>query len=53
MGFDPQRILYLAAMTKAGMGQGAMEKIKVIGTPVDQCLYKFKTSKKIAEVYKL
>jgi uncharacterized protein (DUF362 family) len=53
MGFDPQRILYLAAMTKAGMGQGAMEKIKVIGTPVEQCLYKFKTSKKIAEVYKL
>ena len=53
MGFDPKRILYLAAMTEAGMGQGNMEKIKVVGTALEDCLYKFKTSKKIAEVYKL
>jgi uncharacterized protein (DUF362 family) len=53
MGFDPQKILYLSAMTKAGMGQGDPAKIKVIGTPLDQCLYKFKPHKHVAEVYKL
>ena len=42
MGFDPKRILYLSAMTKAGMGQGEMEKINVVGTPLNQCLYHFK-----------
>jgi uncharacterized protein (DUF362 family) len=53
MGFDPQKILYLSAMTKAGMGQGDLAKIKVVGTPLDQCLYKFKPNKQVAEVYKL
>jgi uncharacterized protein (DUF362 family) len=53
MGFDPGKILYLAAMAKAGMGQGDMARIKVLGTPLDQCLYKFKPHKKVAEVYKL
>ena len=53
MGFDPQKILYLSAMTKAGMGQGDMAKIRVLGTPLDQCRYKFKPHKHVAEVYKL
>lgn len=53
MGFDPKRVLYLAAMTEAGMGQGEMEKIHVLGTPLDQCLYKFKPHEKMAELYKL
>ncbi len=53
MGFDPQKILYLEAMTKAGMGQGDPARIKVLGTPLDQCLYKFKPHKHVAEVYKL
>jgi len=53
MGFDPRRILYLTAMTEAGMGQGEVEKINVIGTPLDQCLYKFKPHEKMAEIYKL
>ena len=52
MGFDPEKILYLAAMIRAGMGQGDVAKIKVLGTPLDQCLYKFKPHKKVAEVYK-
>jgi uncharacterized protein (DUF362 family) len=52
MGFDPGKILYLAAMTKAGMGQGDMAKIKILGTPLEQCLYKFKPHRKVAEVYK-
>jgi uncharacterized protein (DUF362 family) len=53
MGFDPKRVLYLSAMTEAGMGQGEMEKIKVIGTPLDQCLYKFKPHEDMARLYKL
>ncbi|MGA2531636.1 MAG: DUF362 domain-containing protein [Candidatus Aminicenantales bacterium] len=53
MGFDAQKILYLSAMTKAGMGQGDMAKIRVLGTPLAQCLYKFKPHRHVAEIYKL
>lgn len=53
MGFDPKRILYLSAMTEAGMGQGDIEKINVLGTPIDQCLYHFKPHEKMAELYQL
>jgi uncharacterized protein (DUF362 family) len=53
MGFDPKKINYLAAMNEAGMGQGDLEKIKVLGTPLDQCLYHFKVDEKTAEIYKL
>jgi uncharacterized protein (DUF362 family) len=53
MGFDPGRVLYLASMSRAGMGQGDLEKIKLIGTPLDQCLYKFKPHKAMAELYRL
>jgi uncharacterized protein (DUF362 family) len=53
MGFDPRRILYLSAMNEAGMGQGEIEKIKVLGTPLDQCQYKFKPHEKMKELYKL
>jgi uncharacterized protein (DUF362 family) len=53
MGFDPGRILYLKAMAEAGMGQGDMGKIRVIGTPLDECRFKFKVGKKMAEIYHL
>ncbi|MEW6456147.1 MAG: DUF362 domain-containing protein [Acidobacteriota bacterium] len=53
MGFDPNRILYLSAMSEAGMGQGDIEKIKVIGTPLEQCLYHFKPHEEMAKLYKL
>jgi uncharacterized protein (DUF362 family) len=53
MGFDPKRVLYLSSMNEAGMGQGDLEKIQVIGTPLDQCLYKFKAHEKMAELYHL
>lgn len=53
MGFDPKRILYLSAMTEAGMGQGEVAKIKVLGTPLDQCLYKFKPHEEMAKLYQL
>jgi uncharacterized protein (DUF362 family) len=53
MGFDPKRVLYLASMNEAGMGQGELDKISVTGTPLDQCLYKFKAHEKMAELYGL
>ena len=53
MGFDPKRVLYLAAMNEFGMGQGNLEKIGVEGTPLDQCQFKLKPHEKMAELYKL
>jgi uncharacterized protein (DUF362 family) len=52
MGFNPQKILYLRAMHEEGLGQGNPEKITLLGTPLDQCLYKFKANKRLAELYK-
>jgi len=52
MGFDPQKILYLRAMREGGLGQGDPEKISLLGTPVDQCLYKFKINRRLADFYK-
>ena len=53
MGFDPKRVLYLSSMTEAGLGQGEIEKIRVLGTPLDQCLYHYKPHEEMAELYKL
>jgi uncharacterized protein (DUF362 family) len=53
MGFDPKTINYLAAMAEAGMGQGDFEKIRLLGTPLDQCICKYKPNEKMAELYKL
>jgi len=53
MGFDPKRILYLTAMTQAGMGQGEMEKINVLGSSLNECLYHFKPQRRMAELYDL
>jgi uncharacterized protein (DUF362 family) len=52
MGFDAQKILYLQAMRQGGLGQGDPEKITLLGTPLDQCLYKFKPNKRLADFYK-
>jgi uncharacterized protein (DUF362 family) len=52
MGFNAEKILYLSAMGKGGLGQGDMEKITVLGTPLDQCLYRFKMNKRLVEFYK-
>jgi uncharacterized protein (DUF362 family) len=51
MGFDPRKILYLSAMEEDGLGQGDMEKITILGTPLDQCLYRFKMNKRMVEFY--
>jgi uncharacterized protein (DUF362 family) len=44
MGFDSKKILYLSAMTEAGMGQGNLDKIRVLGNRIDECSYRFKNS---------
>lgn len=53
MGFDPRRILYLSAMAEAGMGQGNLKKINILGTPLDQCLYHYRPERRMAELYNL
>lgn len=53
MGFDPGKIMYLTSMAQAGMGQGEMEKIEVLGTPAEQCQYHFKPNDRLAEAYGL
>ena len=53
MGFDSKRVLYLSAMTEAGMGQGDIEKIDILGTPIDSCLYHFKPHEDMAKLYQL
>jgi len=44
MGYDSKKILYLSAMTDAGMGQGRLDKINVLGNRVEDCSYRFKNS---------
>ncbi len=51
MGFDPKRILYLTSMAQAGMGQGDYDKITLLGTPLEQCLCKFKPARQMIEPY--
>jgi uncharacterized protein (DUF362 family) len=53
MGFDPTRIMYLTSMAEAGMGQGDLSKIDVLGTPPDQCQHHFKGHRKLIEPYGL
>lgn len=53
MGFDPRMINYLNAMAAAGLGQGETDKIQLLGTPLDQCVMKYKPNERMAELYKL
>ncbi len=53
MGFDSSRILYLKAMAEAGMGAESLEAIPIVGTPLEQCLFKFKAGPKMTEIYHL
>jgi uncharacterized protein (DUF362 family) len=53
LGFDPAKILYLTSMAEAGMGQGDLAKVQVLGTPVEQCQYKFKANERLIEAYGL
>ena len=53
MGFDPTQILYLTSMAQAGMGQGDLSKIEVLGTPPEQCQFHFKPNERMIEPYGL
>ena len=53
MGYDPGIVNYLTAMAEAGMGQGDPNKIRLLGTPLEQCVCKYKPNEKMAELYKL
>jgi uncharacterized protein (DUF362 family) len=53
MGFDPARILYLKAMAEAGLGQADLAKIEVVGARLDECRFKFKIHKEMADLYQL
>jgi len=53
MGFDPSQILYLTSMAEAGMGQGDLGKIEVLGTPPEQCQFHFKAHRRMIEPYGL
>jgi uncharacterized protein (DUF362 family) len=44
MGYDAKKILYLSAMTEAGMGQGNLDRIAILGNKLDECSYRFKNS---------
>ena len=44
MGYNAKKILYLSAMADAGMGQGDLDKITVLGNRIDECSYRFKNS---------
>ncbi|MBN2315308.1 MAG: DUF362 domain-containing protein [Sedimentisphaerales bacterium] len=53
MGFDPAQIMYLTSMAEAGLGQGDLSKVDILGTPPDQCQFHFKAHKKLIEPYGL
>ncbi|MBM4026933.1 MAG: DUF362 domain-containing protein [Planctomycetes bacterium] len=53
MGFDPMKVPYVQPMIDAGMGQGDPAKMQVVGTPVEQCQFKFKANEKIVEAFGL
>ena len=53
MGFDPTQILYLSSMNEAGLGQGDLDKITVLGSNLNDCLFKFKPHKELAKSYGL
>jgi uncharacterized protein (DUF362 family) len=51
MGFDPETIMYLQTMSQAGMGQGDLEKVNLLGHSMAECQCQFRISKKLAEAY--
>ncbi len=53
MGFDAKQIMYLSSMNEAGMGQGDLDKIQVIGTDLNDCLYKFRPNDLLLKPYGL
>jgi uncharacterized protein (DUF362 family) len=42
MGFDPQSIGYLYFCAQDGLGEGNMDNIRIIGTPLEACRHSFR-----------
>ena len=42
MGFDPQSIGYLCFCSKDGLGEGDINKIEIIGFPLEECMCAFR-----------
>lgn len=53
MGFDPGKIMYLTSLAEAGMGQGDLSKVTVLGTPAEECQFHFKPHERLVEPYGL
>ena len=53
MGFDPGKIMYLTSLAEAGMGQGDLSKVTVLGTPAEECQFRFKPHERLIEPYGL
>jgi uncharacterized protein (DUF362 family) len=53
MGFDPTQILYLSSMNEAGMGQGNMDQIQVLGPALEDIQKSFQPSTRLIEPYGL
>lgn len=53
MGFDPNIVPYLRFLNQGGFGQGNIDEIEIIGTPISQCKMKFKPSDMSAKAFHL
>jgi uncharacterized protein (DUF362 family) len=42
MGFDPQSIGYLHFCSRDGLGEGNLDRVRIIGSPIEECRYSFK-----------
>ncbi len=51
MGFDPDQIMYMQTMTQAGMGQGDLDKVNILGNSIEECQCKFRISKLLTEYF--
>jgi uncharacterized protein (DUF362 family) len=53
MGFDAHIVPYMNFLNQGGFGQGNIDDIKIIGTPIAQCKMKFKPSDASAKAFNL
>jgi uncharacterized protein (DUF362 family) len=53
MGLDPEIVPYFNFIKEAGIGQGDMKKINVIGTPLADCIYQFKACRSFDDTSEL
>lgn len=49
MGLDPDIVPYFNFMKEAGIGQANRDKIKLVGTPFNDCIYQYKAARTFKE----